>query len=74
MGIPRSPKTVQDDEQDLVAVLAALRRLRDCCTKNQDPKRYDVLTKETEKAQKKLDAFIDMLWKEYPQYAAVKYP
>lgn len=73
-GYSGVPKPVQDEEQDLAATLAALIKLRSCCTKEEDPQRYETLTREIDKAQQKLDEFVDILWRDYPHYAAVKYP
>jgi CHAT domain-containing protein/tetratricopeptide (TPR) repeat protein len=73
-GYTGVPDDVLEKERDLVRTAAAIKKLRDCCSRKSDPKRWDTLDAELEKARKKLDEFVDMLWREYTPYAAVKYP
>jgi CHAT domain-containing protein/predicted negative regulator of RcsB-dependent stress response len=73
-GYSGVPEDVLVKESQLVSRLAALKKLRDCCPKKRNPKRYELLTKEIEKAQTRLDDFVDQLWDDYPPYASVKYP
>jgi CHAT domain-containing protein/tetratricopeptide (TPR) repeat protein len=73
-GYSGVPQAVLDEDHDKNATLAALRELRDCCSKKEDPKRFETLSKEIEKAEKELDEFIEKLRREYPHYASVKYP
>ncbi|MBI5571374.1 MAG: CHAT domain-containing protein [Desulfomonile tiedjei] len=73
-GYAGVPKEVQDNENALVTRLAGLKQIRNCCSRRVDPTRYENLTRQIDSVEKELNSYIDLLWKDYPHYAAVKYP
>jgi len=73
-GYSGVPQKLLEEEVALVSRLAMLKKSRACCPRESDPERYENLTRQIVRAQKELDAFVDTLWREYTQYAAVKYP
>ncbi len=73
-GYAGVPRNVQTDETVLLTRLAALRKTRAACPREVNPQRYDRLTKRIAQEEEKLQDFVDMLWKDYAPYAAVKYP
>jgi CHAT domain-containing protein/Tfp pilus assembly protein PilF len=74
LGYSGVPLEVQQKEAELLAKVAVLKDLRDCCSKEENPERHENLTRQIESAQLELDTFVEMLWKDYRPYAAVKYP
>ena len=73
-GYAGVPEDIRSREIELTSRVSALKYLRSCCSRKADPKRYDNLTRQIEAAEAELDAFIDMLWKDYISDAAVMYP
>jgi len=73
-GYSGVPLAVQEKEAKLLARVSVLKELRDCCPREENPERYENLTRQIENAQKELASFVDMLWQDYRPYAAVKYP
>ena len=70
-GIPRE---TMEKEQSLVNRMAALKKELAKTDRLKQSTRYEILSKDTQDAEADLGAFVDSLWKNYPSYAAVKYP
>lgn len=70
-GIPRE---TMEKEQSLVNRMAALKKELAKTDRAKQSARYEILSKDTQDAEADLGAFVDSLWKNYPSYAAVKYP
>jgi tetratricopeptide (TPR) repeat protein len=68
------PKETLEKEQSLVNKLAALKKELSKTDKEKQSSKYENLTKDVQDAQTDLAAFIETLWKQNPDYAAVKYP
>jgi len=73
-GYSGVPLDVQRKEAELVTRVAALKKMRDCCRREVNPGRFDGFTRKIKESEAELSKFIDMLWKDYAPYAAVKYP
>ncbi len=73
-GYSKVPDQVVKREIQYQSKIAALTKIRDCCPRKVNKDRYDNLTKKIEDIQGEFDKFIDQLRKDYPHYAAVKYP
>ncbi|MFC1833142.1 tetratricopeptide repeat protein [Thermodesulfobacteriota bacterium] len=73
-GFKGIPPGILEREALLIRRIAALKQSRAEEPKDENPERWDNLTKEIDAVQKELDEFIEMLWKKHKAYAAVKYP
>ena len=63
-----------DKEQSYVNQLAALKKELGETDPEKAPDKFKNLSKSVKDAKDELNAFVDKLWKDYPAYAAVKYP
>lgn len=72
-GVAGVPQEVLKKEEELVTRIASLRKER-AIEKGKTPDRYDNITKEINKVESDLNAFIEMLRQKYNLYASVKYP
>jgi CHAT domain-containing protein/Tfp pilus assembly protein PilF len=68
------PRQVIEKEHELCTKLAALLKLRNQTDREKQSKRYEMLSRQIEDAKKVVNDFISMLKRDYPAYAAVKYP
>ncbi len=73
-GASGIPKETMEKEQSLVNRLVALKKELAKTDRLKQSARYEILSKDTQDAEADLGAFVDSLWKNYPSYAAVKYP
>ncbi len=73
-GASGVPKETMEKEQSLVNRLAALKKELAKTDRLKQSARYEILSGETKDAEADLSSFVDNLSKNYPSYAAVKYP
>jgi CHAT domain-containing protein/uncharacterized protein HemY len=73
-GPSGAPQEVLEQEEALVTRIAALKKSRNSAAKNENPERYENLTKDISNAEQDLEAFVAMLWAKFPAYASVKHP
>lgn len=68
------PSDILNKEEQEVTKLASLKKAINETSEDKDPERYANLTKEIQKAEEDLKAFVEMLWEKHRAYASVKYP
>ncbi len=68
------PLKVRHEGGRLVAQVAGLKQSRGKIDRAKNPEGYDNISKDLEKAERDLNAFVEQLWKDYKAYAAVKFP
>ncbi|MFC1833839.1 tetratricopeptide repeat protein [Thermodesulfobacteriota bacterium] len=73
-GYSGVPKEILDQESDLVNRLAQIKQSRNRINREKNSERWHNLSEEIRKVEKRLTRFVDMLWRDYEAYAAVKYP
>ncbi len=74
MGVSGVPSETLEREEYLTNKLANLKRDLSRTDKEDKPEVFRSLRNQTQEAQDDMDGFIEMLWKQHHQYAAVKYP
>ena len=74
IGATNIPSSLMDKEQSYVNQLAALKKELGETDPEKAPDKFKNLSKSVKDAKDELNAFVDKLWKDYPAYAAVKYP
>ncbi|MEW6347982.1 MAG: tetratricopeptide repeat protein [Thermodesulfobacteriota bacterium] len=73
-GIAGVPTEIRTRGPELEERIAGLRQARSKIDRQTMSDAYEQSTKEIERAEKELDAFVEQLWKTHEAYAAVKYP
>jgi len=73
-GYSGVPAQVLEKEDELVTQLASLKKERSERSRDDDPERYDNLSKEIREVKEELDSLVRKLWEKYRPYASVKYP
>ena len=73
-GASGAPRQTLEKEQSLVNKLASLKKELAKTDRAKQSGRYDILSRETSEAEADLSSFVESLWKNNPEYAAVKYP
>jgi tetratricopeptide (TPR) repeat protein len=73
-GASGAPRQILEKEQSLVNRLASLKKELAKIDRAKQSGRYEILSKETRDADADLSSFVESLWKNNPEYAAVKYP
>ena len=74
IGATNIPSSLMDKEQSYVNQLAALKKDLGDTDAEKEPDKFKNLSKSVKEAKDELNSFVDTLWKDYPAYAAVKYP
>jgi CHAT domain-containing protein len=67
-----APKAVLEQEELRFDKLASLLKARDLFSRQQDPRRFDQLTRSIDKAERELKAFMETLRKNFPAYYALR--
>ncbi len=73
-GFVGVPTKILEQEERLLIQVATLKKMRRSALVEKNSRRVENLTRELAKAESELRTFVEMLWKEYKSYAAVKYP
>jgi CHAT domain-containing protein len=73
-GATNIPSSLIEKEQSYVNQLAALKKELAKTDAEKAPDKFNNLSKSVKDAKEQLNFFVDKLWKDYPAYAAVKYP
>jgi tetratricopeptide (TPR) repeat protein len=74
IGATDVPSSLMEKEQSYVNQLAAVKKNLIQTDPEKFPDKFKNLSKSAQEGNDELNAFIDKLWKDYPAYAAVKYP
>ena len=74
IGATNIPSSLIEKEQSLVNQLAALKKQLAKTDPEKAPDKFKNLSKSVKDAKEELNFFVEKLWKDYPAYAAVKYP
>jgi tetratricopeptide (TPR) repeat protein len=73
-GASKVPKRRLEEEQSLVNQLAALKKALAQTDRDKQSDKYNNISIEVKRISSELSDFVNTLWKDYPAYAAVKYP
>ena len=73
-GTSEVPKSMLGEEESLVIKLATLKKALAQTDREKQSEKYNNLSIEVKRAATELSDFVNTLWKDYPAYAAVKYP
>jgi tetratricopeptide (TPR) repeat protein len=74
IGATNIPSSLMEKEQSYVNQLASLKKELAKTDPEKAPDKFKNLSKSVKDAKDELNSFVDKLWKDYPAYAAVKYP
>ena len=74
IGSTNIPSSLMETEQSYVNQLAALKKELAKTDQEKAPDKFKNLSKSVKDATEQLNSFVNTLWKDYPAYAAVKYP
>ena len=74
IGATNIPSNLIEKEQSYVNQLAALKKELGKTDREKAADKFKNLSKSVKDAKEELNSFVDKLWKDYPAYAAVKYP
>ena len=73
-GATNIPSSLMEKEQSYVFNLAVLKKELAKTDPKKAPDKFKNLSKSVKDAKEQLNSFVARLWKDYPAYAAVKYP
>jgi tetratricopeptide (TPR) repeat protein len=74
IGATDIPSSLMEKEQSHVNQLAALKKELEKTNPEKAPDKFKNLSKSVKDAKDELNSLVNTLWKDYPAYAAVKYP
>ena len=74
IGATNIPSSLIEKEQSYVNQLAALKKELAKTDAEKAPDKFNNLSNAVKDAKDELNSFVNKLWKDYPAYAAVKYP